>query len=445
MTTQDESQANRAAIESAATLKRLEKGIVRDLPTTFQPYFNQQARAWENLFPYERQYVLDVLIYLDQLSPDERSKLFAPILQLEEKMGVSRWNFSVQGQTLQDSSLLARSPYYQDWRRAEQEVFGQIERGMEPVRQQRAKGSPRRLILMIYPEFLPFEPNEVWKRWPQTGKTFRIDPGDTSGKRTSIESLFGPGEGADGPASGGLLDALIKRAKGPFADVWAFDAGTALSEFMLGAGLRPSVVSSATVLSFERLKAFREHYLDEVNTMNHNLSSADEIYSHIRKEDVSQFCPPEIKDRPIIREFIRALFMSGNGAPVSGNPFVQWGASEALRRARPSVLIGYFGTRDKPKPFTSVAVFVNQNIASPLPSEKDYPGSAIDASILSYYLWLSSTRYSEYENALTLCIAESVRVAYAVGPSHNPFQDQTQPVTVDQVSRVLGDWLSPPA
>jgi hypothetical protein len=491
MTTDAESRDARQGTDSVVSLKRLKKGIIRDLPTTFQPYFNQQVSTWDDLFPYEREYVLDVLTYLDQLNPHQRSKLFAPILQLEKKMGVKNWNssgqgpslespsapnslpysqerrpvqqdafdhvdrerptggkkrsFSVERQTLEDASLLARSPYYQDWRRAVQEVFDQIGSAIQQAREQTAQAPPRRLILMIYPECLPFEPDKVWKRWPAKGKTLKIASGDPGDKRTLLEALLGPGRRAEGPASGRLLDVLARRAKGSFADVWALDAGAELSEFLLGPEPSQSRVPDVPVLSFDRLKEFRRHYLDEVNTMNHSLSSADQILSQIRKEDVSRLCPPEVNARPIVREFVRSLFMTGNGSPVSGNPFVQWGAAEALRRARPSVIIGCFGTRNKPKPFTSVAVFVNQSTASPLPSVIDYPGSALDASILSYYVWLSSTHYPEYQDALTVCIAGSARTAYVIGPEQNPLQSQNQPLTLDQVSRALAGWLASPS
>ncbi|MEJ2007054.1 MAG: hypothetical protein P8Z30_02690 [Acidobacteriota bacterium] len=444
MNTQDESRTNREERDSVETLRRLKKGISQDLPTTFQPYFNQQVHSWDFLFPYERQYLLEVLTYLDQLSPDQRLQLFAPIRRLEKAMDVRRWDFSVREQTLEDASLLARSPYYFKWRGEVKKAFDQIDRGVEEDKKKHAKRLPNRLILMIYPACLPFDPATMWKRWPGTGKAMHFDADISGNERKFVEDLFGARGHAGTQASGTLLESIAQRANGSFADVWALDAGTALSKFMLGAGGHPDPVPGVTVLSFERLKSFRENFLKQVNTMSHNLSSADQIYNQIRKEDVSQFCPPEIKDRPIIREVVRSLFMNGNGASVWGNPFVQWGASEVFRRARPSVLIGYFGTRNKPKPFTSVAVFMNQNKVNPLPAVKDLPGSAIDASMLSYYLWLSSTRYSEYQNALTVCLAESIKTAYIVGPTSNPLQGQTQPLSLARISSALSEWLSAP-
>jgi hypothetical protein len=447
VTTEDKDRIRREERESLDTADRLNKKISRQLPLTFQPYFNQQVHSWDKLFPYERQYVLKVLAYLDQLSPHERSQLFAPIRELEEKMGVKHWDFSVREQTLENASQLARSPYFQQWRHAEEDVFIQIDRGMaEEDRKKHSAGAPRRLILMIYPACLPFDADTLWKKWPPgKGNVLKFEPGSSGDERKFIEGLFGKMGKADEQGSGGLLKSVAERSNGTFADVWALDAGTDLSDFMLAAGPKDGSVPGVTVLSFERLKNLREEFLKQVNTMSHSLSSADQIYNQLRKEDVSDYCPPEVKDTPLIREFVRSLFMNGNGASVSGNPFVQWGASEAFRRARPSVLIGYFGTRNKPKPFTSVAVFVNQSIASPLPAVKDLPGSALDTEILSYYLWLSSTRYSEYQNALTVCLAESIKLAYVSGPADNPLQGQTEPLTLPRISSALSQWLSEPA
>ena len=447
MTTEDKNRTEQEARKSLDTVKQLKKGVAHHLPTTFQPYFNQQISSWDTLFPYERQYVMKVLAYLDQLSPHQRKAMFAPIREIEKKMGVDRWDFSVREQTLEDASLLARSPYFQEWRHAVANVFNQIERGMEEEDRIKHRGAkPRKLILMVYPDCLPFDPATVWKRWPTgKGKVLKFEPGYSGDERKFVEGLFGGSKLAGAHASETLLDSVAQRANRAFADVWALDAGTTLSEFMLAAGPKASPVPGVTVLSFDRLKAFRENFLKQVNTMSHSLSSADEIYNQLRKEDISAYCPPEIKDRPVIREFVRSLFMNGNGASVSGNPFVQWGGSEVFRRARPSVLIGYFGTRNKPKPFTSVAVFVNQNIASPLPAVKDLPGSALDTEILSYYLWLASTRYSEYQNALTVCLAESIKSVYVSGPADNPLQGQTQPLTLAGISSALGQWLSEPA
>jgi hypothetical protein len=133
-----------------------------------------------------------------------------------------------------------------------------------------------------------------------------------------------------------------------------------------------------------------------MNTMRKDLSDADSVFDHLRTVDLAAWCPAEVVTDEAAREFVRNLYLSGNGAVIFGNSFVQWGASEAFRRARPRFLAARFGVRSKPKPFTGVAVFEDPDQVNPLPSVDDLPGSAIDSQILALYVWLAASRYEEY-------------------------------------------------
>src|SRR5580700_4057597 len=101
----------------------LSKGVLKRLPLTFLPFVNQQLSQWDYLFPNERQSIERLLLYVAGLSQEQSAALFRDVVALEEKMGVSRWQFSTNEQTILNSSELARSPYFQDWRRAVQAVF----------------------------------------------------------------------------------------------------------------------------------------------------------------------------------------------------------------------------------------------------------------------------------------------------------------------------------
>lgn len=428
--------------EQAAIPEKLWKQIERRLPLTFQPYFNQQLRSWSTLFPYERRYLLRVITYFDGLSPEEESQLFSGIRNLEEKMGISRWNYSGREQTLESSSLLARSAYYSEWRGEVERVFARIETSAESKEEQNSSRSLKRLVVMIFPACLPCDPGSVWARWPQTGQQIKVGLDDSGDERTTIKALFGGDGSAAQRGSNNFRRALFTRAAGSAFDVWILDAGAALSEFLLAAPPQPESSPKPAILSFERLKPLREEFLAKMNTMAHTLSSADEVFNRLRQQNFSSLYPPEIASDGMMEEFVRSLLLSGNGAAVFSNPFVQWGASEVFRRARPSVLIGYFGTRDKPKPFTSVAIFENQDIASPLPSVKDFAGSALDAEVLSYYVWLAANRYPEYKDSLTFCLAENLKTAYVVAGGDNPFQKEPQPLSLTRISELLGDWLA---
>jgi hypothetical protein len=177
-----------------------------------------------------------------------------------------------------------------------------------------------------------------------------------------------------------------------------------------------------------------------MNTMRKDLTDADAVYDRLRKVDVRPWCPPEAQN-PAVREYLRTLYLSGNGAVIFGNSFVQWGAAEALRRARPRFLAARFGVRPKPKPFTGVAVFDNPDQVNPLPPVDDLPGSAIDAQILAPYIWLAAIRYNEYQrNTACVCIAESLSQTYLVAPPEFPLK--ASHLTIDELSRALHEWIA---
>src|SRR6266567_3993885 len=167
------------------------------------------------------------------------------------------------------------------------------------------------------------------------------------------------------------------------------------------------------------------------------LIGASSIFSSLARH-----LPPKAED-PAVREYLRALYLSGNGAVIFGNSFVQWGSSEALRRARPRFLVGKFGVRSKPKPFTGVAVFDNPDQINPLPAVDDLPGSSIDAQMLALYVWLAAARYSEYQSSTAcVCIAESLSQAYVVAPPQFPITTKSSRISVDELRHALHDWMA---
>jgi hypothetical protein len=163
----------------------------------------------------------------------------------------------------------------------------------------------------------------------------------------------------------------------------------------------------------------------------------------LRKTDVLPLCPPEVASDPAIQEFVRALFLSGNGALIFGNSFVEWAASEVIRRARPRFLAVRFGVRSKPKPFTSVAVFENPDRVNPLPSVDDEAGSATDAQILAAYIWYSALRYEEYRRStVCICLAGSLSEAYVVAPPDFALGQTPGPISIDVMAESLRTWIA---
>src|SRR5208282_1944621 len=110
--------------------------------------------------------------------------------------------------------------------------------------------------------------------------------------------------------------------------------------------------------SYAALKPFRDKFLAELNKTPKDIQATDQIISNLRLESWEGWglWPAEVANLPRLRKFVIDLFLSGNGSLIFSNAFVEWAASEALRRARPSVMVIRFGMRAKPKPFTGIAI-----------------------------------------------------------------------------------------
>jgi hypothetical protein len=407
----------------------LSKGVLKRLPLTFLPFVHQQLNQWDHLFPNERQSVQRLLLYVASLTPEQSAGLFREVVTLEEKMGVSHWEFSTTEQTIQNSSLLARSAYFQDWRRAVQAVYDAAE---GDALKNSAAGTRHRLVLLEIPPALPVDATTVWRRWQGIGRTVQLDLGSSSQKHSALERLL-----TGTPDAASLLD-LARRPDAAPAESWVIDAGRSLVDTVL----ERQAAGSAILLSNGRLDNYRQSFSREMNTMHKNLTDADAVFDHLRKVDVAPWCPEEVAAEPAVREFLRSLYLTGNGAVIYGNSFVEWAASEAFRRARPCLLAAQFGVRSKPKPFTGVAVFDNPDQVNPLPAVDDLPGSAVDAQILALYVWLAAIRCPEYQNAVCVCIAESLSQAYLVAPPELGLDQKTEPVMLEQLAHQLRAWMA---
>lgn len=420
----------------------LSKGLLKRLPLTFLPFVNQQLNQWDYLFPNERQSVERLLLYVANLTPEQSAGLFRDVVELEEKMGVRGWQFSTTEQTILNSSQLASSPYFQDWRRAVQAVFDAAD--AHALKSNGATVKPgNRLVLLDIPQPLPVDAASVWRRWQGIGRPVKLDLGLSGENSSALERLLSGLPNAAGGRSGGLLDAARSRQGASPADVWVVDAGRTLVDSVVGREASGTTATGTILLSYARLDRFRESFSHEMNTMHKDLADADAVFDRLRKVEVAPWCPPEVAADPAVREFLRSLYLTGNGAVIFGNSFVEWAASEAFRRARPSFMAAQFGVRSKPKPFTGVAVFDNPDQVNPLPAVDDLPGSAVDAQMLALYVWLAASRYEEYQRStVCVCVAESLSQAYVVAPPEFTLWKEAEPVPLGRLGHALSAWLA---
>jgi hypothetical protein len=421
--------------------KAREDHLVERLPITFQPFLNQEINRWGTKFPYEQRYLENFVGFIASLSPERLADLFSGVRKVESAMGITEHQFSMREQTMREASILARSPHYLEWRQEIEGVFQQVEHSAFAEEQARASRL-RRLILLIFPAVLPVDPQSVMDQW-QRGRLLRLDwPAHGHPRQSIVETILKGLPGGDGECAPGFLEQYVSRPGRNFADVWVLEPGTQLRALLSGLESAPPEPPRATLLSFDRLKAFREGVLDHIKSMARDISDADAIYAKLRSMDVSDWCPPEVGSIPAVREFIRSLFLSGNGSPLFSSSFVEWAAVEAMGHARPTVILGEFGLRNKPKPFTSVAVFENQEKATPQPPVPDPEGSAVDAVMLAYYTWLGAARFVEYQRTACLCVFDGTPYAVVAGVAEFPLWEEKEPVAPRQIAALLQAWLA---
>jgi len=417
----------------------LRRGLLARFPMTFLPFVNQQLHEWEYLFPNERRSTERLLAFVDSLSQEQSATLFRQVTGLEDRMGVSRSNFSTEEQTIQNASELARSPNYQEWRQAVQAVFDAADNhavGTNP-----SVNAPRnRVIVLDIPAALPVEEAGAWDHWRELGRPVKLAPAAAGASQAAVNRMLVEWL-SNAAQAGAEHEPRDSSAHISSADAWVIDGAKSLVEAFRSQS--PAVPAKAVLLSYDRLSALRESFSREMNSMSKNLDNADSLFDRLRKTDVVPMCPPEVASDPAVREFVRALFLSGNGALIFGNSFVEWAASEVIRRARPRLLAVQFGVRSKPKPFTSVVVFENPDHVNPLPSVDDGPGSALDAQILAAYIWFSALRYEEYRRStVCICLAESISEAYVVAPAEFALPQAQGPISIDALAQSLRSWIA---
>jgi hypothetical protein len=410
--------ANKVQGVDAAERAEFRRQIER-LPATIRPTLNKQLDGWEELFPYEQNRYAKFMYGLSRLSEAELHTLADPLRALEGKMGVATWNYSVATETMENASLLARSPYYAEWRREVQSVFTGIEAS---ARDASPAAAPRgRVVLLILPENLPITAIAAQKPWDARGVEFRVD-----GDARRVCELAVKGES-------GLPARLRAEGDAESADCWLIDADAKLGA-LLGEDAHPM-----SLLEYAALKRFRDEFLAEVNTVPRDLTVSDQILARIRHKSWEEWWPASLAGEARLRRFVVELFLSGNGALIFSNAFVQWCTSEALRRARPRLVVARFGLRPKPKPFTGIAIFENQQKISALHDVDDPAGSAVDAVILARYVWLSVLRYPEQEQTICVCVAESSGTAYVIAPEGmQPEWTHNRAVTPEEIHA----WMS---
>jgi hypothetical protein len=352
-----------------------EKTLLARMPRNLALSFRQQRRDWEVLFPAERRLCDAQLDWLGRLSAKDLEELFAPVQALEARSDLSRLDREGSLLSIADTGMLARSPLYPQWRVEVQRVFARIEAGI--ANDPRLKPRPR-FITCLLPAGLPVQGASLWSRIAAQGRWVMLS-------RTPAEFLPGLVQGLAGRRPDNGLE--------PVERDWLFESDSRFAQQRV----------TQVVLSYTELEPVRRRFLSRLNIIQKDLRSADAALDDLRAADLKGLMPEPLHAAPLVREFARTLLLSGNGAMVFGNSFVQWGASEALRRVQPQTVIARFGLRNRLKPFSSIIFFEDQNRNNPVPDVPDPAGSLTDAELLSEYVILSAHRLAPYRDR-TICL-----------------------------------------
>lgn len=363
------------------------------LPASFLPALRDRLRQWDLLFPAEQRLLRAQLEYLAGLTQAESRKLFEKVSALESKMDLKQWSAAGDRVTIAGTAALARSPIYPAWRAEMESIFAEIDRGVESA----ATLKPRhRAVITVLPEAPAADISSLWPHIAPRGKWVKLD-------------------GPFGQSLDSLIRAIDARSLPsglePVEKTWALESSSRLTTRKLA--------PASVTLSFERLTAMRREFLDRLNAITKTLRSADEAHSRLQEVELAKYLGGGFEAEPRVREFVRSLLLSGNGALVFGNPFVQWGSTETLRRVQPQALISLFGIRNKPKPFSSLVMFEDQTRANPVEDQPDPEGSFTDSQILAEYVQLTCDRLLPYhQRTFQLLAAPALDRVLVLGPAN---------------------------
>ncbi|HEV8130783.1 MAG TPA: hypothetical protein VGQ81_06000 [Acidobacteriota bacterium] len=401
---------------SPALQALIDKGLFDRLPVTFSTFFFDRIQEWNLLFPAEKNYYERLFGLIDRSHSAAIEKLFAPLHEIEQKMGVTEKVWPKRQFTLDQVDFLNRSPYYPEWRRAIANIFSQLDPLLDA---EIARSGHARLVVVISPSELPVGADRMWTRFRHQGRMISLDLSQDDDVKEHIPQLLTGGKRAERKQSIIQLFASSK-ASSPY-DAWLIEAGDALSGF-----IAPSVTSAGAHgdgsrivrLSYEQLRDYRMQLMNEVNKMLkvQEIRGPRQLGEKLKQLKITS-AENEFARDPVLVEFVRATLLSGNGTLLINNTFVEWAAIQAARRARPSVAVVSFGIRNKVKPFSSLLIYTDQETASPIPTQMDTLGSYVDLEVFSYYLRLEFEKYAEYRrNTVFLFVGEGIDELLIIAP-----------------------------
>ena len=395
----------------------IDKGLLDRLPPTFSTFFFEQFQQWNLLFPAERNYQERLFLLLDRGQPEVVDALFAPVREVERRMGVNEKTWPRRRFGLDQVEFLNQNTHYGEWRQAISNVFSRIDPLLDA--ETARKGKPALVIVTAPPE-LPVDSDRMWLRLRHRGKPIPIEIPDAE---DYLPPLVQDGSGKS------ILEMYSKDRY----DSWAISVGRKIAG-----------EPNAVWLSYDDLKNYRSRLMTEVRRMVEagEVRTPHQLNERLKRLNMQ---PSEggFASDAILSEFVRSTLLTGNGTLLINNTFVEWATIQAVRRARPTLVIVSFGIRNKLKPFSSMLMYTDQDAANPIPTQMDTLGTYVDLEIFYQYIWQEFEKYAEYRNNTAyLFVAGGMEELFCIAPPDFPLLAAKTPAKFPEVFDCARQWLN---
>jgi len=395
----------------------IDKGLLDRLPPTFSTFFFEQFQRWNLLFPAEQRYQERLFLLLDRSTPEAIESLFAPLREVERRMGVNEKTWPRRRFDLDQAEFLNHNARYGEWRQAISGVFGHIDSSLDAETAQNGKAA---LVVVTAPPELAVSADRMWLRLRHRGKPIPLVVPDT-------EDYLGLA--LKDSAGKSILEVHAKDRY----DCWCISVGSGIA----GGG-------NVVALSYDELKDYRSRLMEEVRRIveKGEVRTPQQLLERLMQLNV---LPSEgsFAGDPVLHDFVRAVLLTGNGTLLINNTFVEWAAIQAVRRARPSAMLVSFGVRNKLKPFSSMLMFSDQSATSPVPDQMDSLGTYVDLEIFYQYILQEFEKYAEYRNNTAyLFLADGLEELLCIAPPDFPLLTAKAPLELPEIFPIAKEWLN---
>ncbi len=416
---------------SPAIQSLIDDGLFERLPATFSVYSLDRIKDWDRLFPAEQGYFERLFGLLARSTEESVDEVFSPLRAVEAKMGVGGRMWRGQKFTLEHVDFLQRNRHLKEWRDAVAGVFARVDPLLD-IEVERS-GTPR-LVVVVSPSELPMGPDRMWMRVRDRGRLIPLGLGEDESLGDYLPRLLtGAPRASQRPS---VADLYAQQRAQHFTQTWIVEADDPI--------LRLAQSFEGWVgLSYERLEELRRVLMREVNDM----VTSDKIPGPRQLGERLQKMNPDALRRAagrnsVMQDFLHSVLLNGNGTLLINNTFVEWTSLQAIRRARPGVLLCSFGIRNKVKPFSSLLIYSDQEETSPIPTQSDMLGSYVDLEVFYQYIWQECTKYAEYRrNTAYLFVGVGMDALFAIGPPDFPLLASDGPWQLEDVFQGCADWL----